>query len=468
MKRLVLSSLLLLPVVVAGASERPAQKSEVRLTTVPPSPFTDQIALDVRAAVRNGTDAAQAYDVIVYLDDEDGEHVLHRETVEVPARSAKGVYFRWPTRERAGQHRLIVVARGADATCRAVETIDVVKSDVPSLGRITGAWAGIVHFDDGEGERWNTDIRVMTDAQWRALIHDVHAIGMDTVVITQAFLNGNLRYGQHSMEKDGFSGRALYPSKLFPERELIASEDPIETVLASADALDMHVFLGVGIYAFFDFTPASLKWHIQVTDELYERYGHHRSLYGWYVADECPGALLSTDDENAQIAEFFRGYRAHVRTITPEMPVMMAPNSFYMLKAEKGWAAILRHLDILCPFGWNRMRKDDAQGDAVARRLQQLCDEAGAHFWMDLEVFLARRRPKPDPRYIGNPLWPRPIEEIVDELRQYPRFEKVLCFQYPGIMTAPEAAPRLGGDEAVKLYEDYRRLLESATTNPSR
>lgn len=441
----------------AAAESQPGPEAAVRLVTVPPTPFTDRITLDVRAAVRNHTGEEKAYEVVVYLDTEDHDHQLHRETVTVPARSAKGVYFRWPTREKAGQHRLIAVATAEGKSWRQAEPIDVIKSDVPSLKRITGAWSGIVHFNDDEGEFWNTDIRRMTETQWRQLIRDMHGIGMDTVVITQVFLNDSVRYGQHNMEKEGFPGRALYPSKLYPKREPIASKDPIETVLATADELDMHVFLGVGIYAFFDFTPASLKWHTQVTDELYRMYGHHRSLYGWYVADECPGGLLDTDQENAQIAEFFRGYREHVRAISPEMPVMMAPNSFYMLKAEKGWAAIMRHLDIVCPFGWNRMRKDDAQGVDVARRLQKLCDDAGAHFWMDLEIFLANRPPKPGKTVRA--LYPRPIEQIIEELRRYPEFEKVLCFQYPGLMTAPDFSPKLGGDEAVKLYEGYRQYL---------
>lgn len=443
-----------------------SRDTEVRLNTVPPTPFTNKITLDVRIAVRNHTDAARKYEVAAYIDKEDCDHGIHNATVEVPAQSAKGVYFRMPTKDHApGKHNLIVVAASGNKRWVEQEPIEIVDSAIPSLGRITGAWSGIVHFDDDEAEHWNTDIRKMTDAQWRKLLNDMHGIGMDTVVITQVFLNDSVRYGKHNMEKEGFSGRALYPSKLYSKREPITSHDPLETVLATADELGMHVFLGVGIYAFFDFTPASLKWHTQVTDELYQMYGHHRSLYGWYVADECFGGLLGTEKENAQIAEFFRGYREHVRALTPEMPVMMAPNSFYMLKAEKGWAAIMKHLDIMCPFGWNRMEKDDDQGAEVAKRIQKLCDDAGAHFWMDLEIFLFNRTPRPGKTIRA--LYPRPIEQITDELRHYPAFEKVLCFQYPGLMTAPDFTPRLGGDDAVKLFEDYKKFILSGD-KPSR
>ena len=66
------------------------------------------------------------------------------------------------------------------------------------------------------------------------------------------------------------------------------------------DRLGMHVLPGVGTYAFFDFTPASLEWHKQVAAELWERYGHHPSFYGWYISDEKDGGL-GTDEERREM-----------------------------------------------------------------------------------------------------------------------------------------------------------------------
>ena len=61
---------------------------------------------------------------------------------------------------------------------------------------------------------------------------------------------------------------------------------------------------------------------------------------------------------------------------------------------------------------------------------------------------------------------------VVTDLRRFPNFEKILCFQYPGLLTAPDAVPRLGGDAAVKLYADYKNFLATGIamdqTNPAR
>ena len=74
-----------------------AGQPSVSLTLIPPSPVTDQITLDVRGAVANQGDTPRQFEVSFYLDREEAENLLHRESLEVPAESARGVFFRWPT-----------------------------------------------------------------------------------------------------------------------------------------------------------------------------------------------------------------------------------------------------------------------------------------------------------------------------------------------------------------------------------
>lgn len=61
----------------------------------------------------------------------------------------------------------------------------------------------------------------------------------------------------------------------------ITAEDPIEAILSEADRLGMNVLVGVGIFAWFDFTPESLEWHKRVAKELWDMYGHHESFYAF-------------------------------------------------------------------------------------------------------------------------------------------------------------------------------------------
>ncbi len=60
----------------------------------------------------------------------------------------------------------------------------------------------------------------------------------------------------------------------------------------------------------------------------------------------------------------------------------------------------------------------------------------------------------------GVELHPRPIGELIGDLRRFTTFEKILHYQFPGMMSAPEMTCQPGGPASVKLYEDYRRHLE--------
>jgi hypothetical protein len=290
----------------------------------------------------------------------------------------------------------------------------------------------------------------MTDTDWRDLVRAMHATDQNLLVITMMFQNFTHR-GRHKIPTEGYSGKAYYPSRLFPGRMPIASPDPLEAILAEADRLGMHVMPGVGIYAFFDYTPDSLAWHKKVAAELWERYGHHPSFYGWYVSEEKDGSLGSAE-ERREIVEFFREFTAFARRLAPDKPVMLAPNCFHTRGAEPAYRQLLPHLDILCPFGFHRMPEGDRRGEETAALAQSLCDEAGCHLWMDLESFVFRN---------GVELHPRPISGLVSDFTRFTNFEKTLHYQFPGLMSAPWMSRRPGGEAAVKLYNDYQQFLQN-------
>jgi len=432
-------------------------KPPLSLTLIPPSPVTDQITLEIRGAVRNRGDRAETFDVTFFLDKEDPGALLHRDQVEVAPGEAEGVSFRWPTKGRAGKHRVLVLARCATETRRAEQPVEILPSQVRSPRHIGGAWVDIYHHSEGEGRLFNADLAKMTAAQWRELVRAMHAVEMDVIVNTMLFQNYT-HYGRHTIERDGYQGRAYYPSRLFPGRMPIACEDPLEAILSEADKLGMHVFPGIGIYAFFDFTPASLAWHKKVAEEVWARYGHHPSLYGWYVSAEIGGNLGGTPARWDQIVDFFRQFREHCRRLAPDKPVMLATNSHGVPKAVDAYRRLLPHLDILCPFGFHRMPAGDVTGEEAARLLQSLCDEAGCHLWMDLETFVFHQ---------GGALYPRPVAGLASDVRRFANFEKILCYQFPGLLSGPEMSRRPGGEPSVKLYQDYKRLfLDEIMVNP--
>ena len=204
------------------------------------------------------------------------------------------------------------------------------RSDVHSTCLLDGCWTSIYHWSEDEARYFNKGLKVLTDEGWKQQVYSMHRIGVTSVLIQNVF--DSRRYvNQHEMTADTFDGKAFYPSKLFPTRyELAAASDRSRRSSRRPTRCDMVVFPGVGLYAWFDFSPESLKWHIEVTRELYERYGHHKSFYGWYISEEIMGALYHgyppvPDEKYKDIVRFFEEYSRFVHELTPTKPVALAP-----------------------------------------------------------------------------------------------------------------------------------------------
>ena len=170
------------------------------------------------------------------------------------------------------------------------------------------------------------------------------------------------------------------------------------------------------------------------------------------VSEEIAGNLGADDARRQQIVAFFREFRPFLRRLAPEKPVMLASNCHTVRQGQSYYPQLLSNLDILCPFGFDRMPAGDMSGSQAAALLQNLCDKAGTHLWMDMEVFHFDQT---------SALIPRPNQEIVQSLQQYCNFEEILCYQFPGLMTAPWMSPQLGGQRAVRVYQDYQKFLKS-------
>ncbi|MGV8879710.1 MAG: DUF4434 domain-containing protein [Sphingobacteriaceae bacterium] len=435
----------------AEASDVQTTKPTINLTLIPPSPVTDQITLDVRAGIWNNASATKTIRAYFYLDIEKKENLLHQETVTVEANSNAGIKFPWSTKGKAGNHKIILVTRSGKETLRKERPMQILASSIRSTKKIDGAWFGFYHWSEAEGKYWNPELKKATDAQWDEMMADQSKLDMNIIVIQDVIRNPEAYAGKHNIETEGYKGQSYYPSDIIPQRFPLAASDPLEAVLASADRNGMSVFIGVGSYAWFDFTEGSLEWHKKLADELWAKYGHHDSFYGWYVSEEQDGSL---GDEQARkdIVHFFKEFKAYVNKIAPDKPVMLATNSHNLRGAEDTYRKLLPNLDILCPFAFHRMPSTDLTGEQAAAKLQNLCDEAGSHLWMDMEIFDFAE---------GNALVPRSIDGVISDLHRFPNFEKILCYQYPGLLNSPKASIKPGGPNTVKLYLDYKKYLDS-------
>ena len=434
-----------------------AQKNRVGLTLIPPSPITNKVEIDIRAGIVNNDDINKEIEIALFLNNEEQNSLLHYSKINLDAGKSHLVQHVLPTEDKVGMNKIILKVQIGEETYTETKELKIIESDIRSTRQIDGAWAGIYHWSETEGKHWNKDIKKMTDNQWRELVRSMNSLEMNMIVIQEVFRNEEY-VGKHSLTVDNYDGKAFYPSELYPGRMPIAAEDPIEAILSEADRLDMTVMVGVGMFAWFDFTPESLEWHKRVAKELWEKYGHHPSFYAFYVSEESGGSLDNWESTKEaqiirkhQIVEFFRAFKEYCNTLAPEKPIMLATNSMGILQGIDAYPALLQNLDILCPFGFARMPEGDLSGVEAANILQELCDEAGSHLWFDLETFLFN----PD-----QSLYPRPMDEIIHDLTTFDNFEKILCYQYPGVFSDPNASIRVGEERTIKLFNDYREYLD--------
>ena len=442
-------------IMVNPAAEKPAVSGHhVDLTLVPPGEISSQVDLDVRAGVINNNDGRSVFKVKMIAKKGLWRKRLAKEAITLDAGEARAVKAVLETSGLSGEYEIILKVSSGGKKYRLARTTKVVPSDKRSLGKIAGAWTGLYCWSELEGKHWNPDIEKLTAEDWRGIVRSMHEVGMDVVIIQELFRNEEY-CGRHETTPGNYNGFAFYPSELYPGRMDVACPDPLEAIMTEADRLGMQVFPGIGLFAWFDFTNESLQWHKAVAKEVWERYGHHESFYGFYVSEESGGSLDNWEWKNyeraqlrkGEIVKFFREFGEFCHSMAPGKPVMLATNSFDILGAEKTYLDLFDHLDILCPFGFARMPENDITGKEAADFLQDLCDRKGCHFWFDLEAFLF---------YPDGSLYPKPFDQILTELLLFENFEKIFCYQYPGVFNNLSLHPQVGEDAGIELYDKYK------------
>lgn len=455
---------------------KPDKLTRVSLTLVPPSPITNNVKLDIRGAVWNNSSQPVDYNINIYVDEVRNGNSIYSTNLKLSPGKNGGIQFWLDTKNYAGDRKIIMEVRSPDGINTLHEPISIINSKIRSTEKIDGGWFEFYHWSEDEGRFWNKDIIKLKNNQWAELIKGMHGIDMNIVVIQELFRNQKY-VGNHDMEKTGYTGFPYYKTELFPPKpdqslldnvengkssanypawKNIAADSALESVLSEADRLGMKVFLGVGMYAWFDFTPAALDWSKKVAKELWQKYGSHKSFYGWYISSEIAGNLGDNNKRKAELVNFFGEFTPYVKSLAPDKPVMLATNCHDIKNSNGYYPALLKNLDILCPFGFHRMPENDYTGSEAAKILQDYCDKAGSHLWMDLEVFLFAEK---------NALYPRPIDQVIVDLLKFDNFEKICCYSYTGLMNAPWQTGKPGGERTVKLYNDYLQYLKKGSVS---
>lgn len=428
----------------------------VGLTLIPPTIITNQVNLDIRAGLVNNENTVQKIDISIYLNKKDESSLLHHSQVTLAPGQSHLVNKIISTKDKVGNNKIILVTTTDKETFETSKNIEVLDSPIRSTQTIDGIWSSLYIYSETEGKYWNLDLRKMTDSNWRELVHSMNKLDMNIVVIQESFRNEEY-VGKHNIEQEGYQGKAFYSSKLYPGRMPITAKDPIENILTQADQDSMYVFWGVGMYAWFDYTESSLKWHKKVAKELWEKY-HHPSFYGFYVSEKGVGSLDSWETDLAkkllrqqEVVHFSAEFKQYCSEFAPDKPIMFASNAWGITEACDKYPILLKNVDIICPFAFARMPKNDLAGAEAVKLFQKWCDEAGSHLWFDLEIFNF------DENYS---LCPKTIENIKQDMLAYSNFEKILCFQLPGIFNDPSMSFRIGQESTLTRFMEYLQYLK--------
>ena len=272
--------------------------------------------------------------------------------------------------------------------------------------------------------------------QWLKELTYMQKLGMNVVIV------------QYMVDND----QAFYPTKLEWIRPL--QQEPLEAILSVCDSLNIEVFVGDRYewnFKFHDstyFLTAAFKIN-KIIEELWERYGRHKSFKGWYIAQEYSNEKRFVEKQ-VYLSQFLRSIAEKCHTISGK-PVAIAPfffpqdtNTF-----KEFYTYILREgqIDIIMLQDGIGSRNCDLINDIPVyfNIMSSICNmlDPPREFWADLEIFDTVKE---------NVLVPADIERIIAQILVEKLYaSKIVCFEFNHYMSP------LKGEEQQMLYNKYKK-----------
>lgn len=310
--------------------------------------------------------------------------------------------------------------------------------------KIDGTFFEFQHHNTPEGKYWNPALREFTAENWRQKVNEIADIGMEYMVIMATAL-----YEQ-----------CYFTSSVFPKAETLCS-DPIEEILSEADKRGVKVFLGNGFYG--DWRKAAynieskevIDRSFRAMEELTDLYAHHKSFYGWYFPDETCIIL----NYSKKFTDYVNLCSKFCHELTPDKKTLIAPYGTNLAYTNSRFVHTLSELDVDFIAYQDEVGVKKTKVDRTARifeKLRKAHDKAGrAELWADIELFDF------EGMVYKSALLPADFDRVRKQLENVaPYADKILCYQYQGMMN-PKSSPCFSGHESSsKLYEDYLKYIK--------
>ena len=309
--------------------------------------------------------------------------------------------------------------------------------------KIDGTFFEFHHHNTPEGKYWNPAIDQFTAENWREKVREVSALGMEYIVIMATAL----------YEK------CYFKSSVYDFAD-IPCQDPIEEVLDEADKCNVKVFLGNGFYG--DWRKANyniksqevIERSFRAMEELATLYAHHKSFYGWYFPDETCIILRFSKD----FINYVNLCTARCHLLTPEKKTLIAPYGTNLVRANNKFIRQLAELDVDFVAYQDEVGVRKTKVDKTKRLFEKLRiahDKAGrSELWADIELFDF------EGMVYQSALIPAPFERIQKQIENVsPYVDKILGYQYLGLMNPTDSKAFAGHENSKILYEDYKKTL---------
>ena len=309
--------------------------------------------------------------------------------------------------------------------------------------RIDGTFFEFRHHNTPEGKYWNPALEKFEGTDWRRKVREISELGMEYIVIMATALYD----------------KCYFKSEVFPFAETICA-DPIEEVLDEADKCGVKVFLGNGFYGDWRKAGNNIKdkeviaRSFRAMEELAMLYGHHESFYGWYFPDETCIILKFSGD----FVKYVNLCSAHCHSLTPEKKTLIAPYGTNLALANNRYVRTLAELDVdfiayQDEVGVRKTKVDRTK--RIFEKLRKAHDKAGrSQLWADIELFDF------EGMVYKSALIPADFDRIRKQIENVaPYADKILSYQYLGLMNPAESLSFSGHPTSAKLYEDYKNYI---------
>jgi hypothetical protein len=331
----------------------------------------------------------------------------------------------------------------------------------PNRPILTGSFFDLIHVNSWDATYWTDTCRYWKEENWRALMRDMHAVGMDTAILVSA----------------AWWGRPLFPGyeKTVGIPVRMGCTDPLGACADEANRLGMKMFFGAGLRGrvsqvrdYADMQPpwpeVWFRWNTALAEALVDRYGKMPCFGGLYIPYEI-------DFKSYQIELYEKLIGKYLRPAVGKVKLLASPGSLGRdtnlgtLPAD----VVRMGIDILAPQDYGGRSTDPAKALELVKRnadgLQRLrapLRDAGITLWTNCEVFVLEKTPSG-----RNLTLPGPVERVIEQIRlQAPLVEKLICYQYQGLMNRRTRLVNIGHPSVDEFYRGYRSFLVKSKVTP--